>query len=251
MKYLAIFIFVCFIQTITYSQVADDHADCNAARKALNEGKINEAIIGFKKGAAKNCSSSMNMLGVIYSYADYQINNYVEAKKWFVQAANAYNDDARTNLALMAANGHGEPRNFKKSALQLKELLKERVTMYSIESLANIFLTDTTAIDQETVRKYLDYAMASDVPESYILLAYVMLTKPKSGDDPIYFLKKAQENDITDAVMILGELYEQGSSFNGKDLLAAKRYYAEGVGHKLDGAQEAYDRVVSKIQKEK
>ncbi|WP_344673704.1 hypothetical protein [Sphingobacterium kyonggiense] len=251
MKYLRIFFLVCFIQTMGYSQVVDDHSDCNAARKALKEGKINEAIIGFKKGAAKNCASSMDALGIVYSYPEYKINNYVEAKKWFTQASNAGYSEAKTNLAMMAYLGHGEPKNLKKSAQQLEELLYQSVTPLDIQYLSELYFEDSTAVDQKRLRNYLEIARLKQIPISYLMTAYVMLIKSESGDDPIVWLEKAHDADIIDAVMLLGSMYEKGTKFNSIDILKAKKYYAAGIGYKLDGAQEAYNRVESIIKKMK
>ena len=86
--------------------------DFDVSFEAYSQGKVAEAVKGFKALATKGEPRAQQMLGRIYSDPESGMKNDAEAVKWYKQAADRGNAVAQLALGAMYVDGIGVKQDY-------------------------------------------------------------------------------------------------------------------------------------------
>lgn len=238
------------VKKIRESAISGNPESCLELGNAYYHGKgidkdIYSAFQWYFEAAKSNNPAALFNVALCYDEGIGTEENKIEALRWYKKAADASVLPAKFNLAMYYKEGtkfssdSGETfleKDFQKALRLLKECSNASFPPADRE-LAKMYLKgNNLKLDKKVGLKLLERAANKEDPEALYLLAKYKIETGVEAEIVFPMIKKAAENNITDALEVVGACYEVGKGTpQNKD--TAIQYYKKAADAGVLSAQ--------------
>ena len=237
------------------AQVADEADEPTLYERgelAYQQQDWGNALRWFVQAANQGDSSAQNMIGEMYGRGEGVGQNDAEALRWFTLAAEQKNHEAETNLGITYREGYGVTRNYDQAYAWLSLAAKAQYPA-AIYHLGVMYEHEMLIAEDEDV--WIDmYEHAAELgygpAQARIGHMYENgVVFDQSYDDAIYWYNLATSNGETTAIISLAQLYINGEGVT-QDLVQAHALLtvASFLGNR--GAAPLIANLAGKLNKE-